>query len=79
MLPSSLLTHAHHASTRIAHARTSPTSRTGSVDDYVTNLDGILGKKVECITDLRRKLNDFKKRLQEEEVLSSTFNKARAT
>lgn len=43
------------------------------VDDYVTQLDEILAHKVDIISNLRNRLQNFKTHLKEEEVLSKKF------
>jgi kinesin family protein 2/24 len=44
----------------------------GSVEQYVSNLDRVLLRKMEMILRLRERLNDFQQRLKEEETLSKT-------
>ena len=43
------------------------------VDNYVDNLDGLLGNKINLIQILRKKLQVFKQHLVEEEALSKKF------
>ena len=43
------------------------------VDNYVDNLDGLLGNKINLIQTLRKKLQVFKQHLVEEEALSKKF------
>lgn len=43
------------------------------VDNYVDNLDSLLGNKINLIQTLRKKLQVFKQHLAEEEALSKKF------
>ena len=44
-----------------------------AIDEYVTNLDCILVRKMQAITGLRDKLAEFQQHLREEEILSRSF------
>jgi len=46
-----------------------------NIEDYVRQLDELLAKESEKITELREKVNKFKKQLEEEEIASRNIRK----
>ena len=48
------------------------------IDEYVVNLNTILGRKVDLINNLRGKLNTFRDHLKQEEMLSKKFYEQRS-
>jgi kinesin family protein 2/24 len=46
-----------------------------TVDEYADRLEELLSRKIAAITELKRKLTEFKKHLKQEEELSSSFNR----
>eukprot|EP00762_Andalucia_godoyi_P005031 ANDGO_01444.mRNA.1 Kinesin-13A len=46
-----------------------------AIDEYVTNLEQVLDRKLEVIQTLKTRLTEFQKHLREEEMLSRSFRK----